>query len=134
MTVLIDTSVWIEYFQKKPLIDPAHVDLLIEERRVATCLPFKAEVLSGEMSAPIRSVVLAAFEAMTFIDPDWNAHETWGGVTDLAAGARRKKWGIPGLVDRMILLAAKRSAAQLWTLDKKLKKFSDLAEVKLFFP
>ena len=132
MIVLVDTSVWVEYFQKKPLIDPAHVDLLIEERRVATCLPIKAEILSGEMSAQAKSVVLAAFDAMTFIDSDWDSHETWEEITDLATETRRKKRGVPGMIDRMILLAAKRSAAQLWTLDKKLQKLADLSGVNLF--
>ena len=43
-------------------------------------------------------------------------------VVDLALLGRKRGVGIPGLVDRMILLAARHSEAQLWTLDRKLKK------------
>lgn len=131
MMTLVDTSVWIEFFKPRPVVDLNPLELLIEERNVVTCRPVKAEVLSGEMSVSTREVITGALESMIPVDPDWNAPATWKNIVALAAKARQKEIGVPGLVDRMILMAALESGATLWTLDKKLKRFALIFGVTL---
>ncbi|MBI2082888.1 MAG: PIN domain-containing protein [Deltaproteobacteria bacterium] len=130
--ILIDTSIWIEYFQKKPTVDVSAVDLLIEERSAATCLPIKAEVLSGEMTTQTRSVVTLALNALESIDPNWNSDDIWNQITQLSIESRKRKIGLPGIVDRMILISAKLANAQIWTLDKKMKQLAPIVPVTLF--
>ncbi|MBI2982172.1 MAG: PIN domain-containing protein [Deltaproteobacteria bacterium] len=132
MSVLVDTSVWIEFFRPKPPIDISPLDLLIREREVTTCRPIIAEVLSGKMSSGTRSTVSRALNALTLVDLDWNIGSSWEKVIDLASLAHQKGIGIPGLVDRMILVSAQESGNQLWTLEAKLQKLAGLAGVGLF--
>lgn len=132
MMVLVDSSVWIEFFQKSPAISTTDLELLIEERKVVTCLPVMAEVLSGKMSSKVRQTVRHAFEAMTFVDLNWNAAETWHQLVDYCLKARRREMGIPGMVDRMIFAACQESGAQLWTLDKNLQRLALIMDQNLF--
>lgn len=130
--VLVDTSVWIEFFHRKSQIDHAKIEELMGERRVVTCRPILAEILSGQMSMEIRRTISLAFSSMTYVDPDWNLSENWHRIAELSLEARKMGLGVPGIVDRMILLSVRESGAMLWTLDKKLQKlakpllFSDL--------
>ncbi|MBI5299568.1 MAG: PIN domain-containing protein [Deltaproteobacteria bacterium] len=132
MIVLVDTSVWIEFFKKSSFAESAQLEMLIEERRVATCLPIRAEVLSGQMSSQNRLVVSQAFQSMHQLNPDWNKQETWEKIIEFAHLAWRNGFGIPGITDRMIALASKETGAALWTLDKKLKKLAETAGITNF--
>jgi len=129
--LLVDTSIWIEFFKSKPSLDLHPLELAIEERRVATCLPILAEVLSGGISSKMKPVLLDTFEAMIQIDLDWNSKTVWQEIVSLALKARIKGLGIPGLIDRMILLAAKESHSTLWTLDQKLKRLALLEKLEM---
>ena len=124
MTVLVDTSVWIEFFSPRPVIETAGLELLIGEKRVVTCLPVRAELLSGKIRGEKRHVVVRALDSMVYVDPDWGKKETWDELSGLSDLARCEKVGLPGLVDRMIVLAAKKSGSLLWTLDRKLRVFA----------
>ena len=134
MSVLVDTSVWIEFFSKRPAIDLKPLGLLISEHQVVTCLPVQAEILSGEMTGAVRVLVSHAFDGMIFVDADWNLREVWNKVAGLAAACRKERLGLPGIVDRMILLSAQESGSQLWTLDRGLTGLAQVSEVPLFNP
>ncbi|OGQ21578.1 MAG: hypothetical protein A3I05_03500 [Deltaproteobacteria bacterium RIFCSPLOWO2_02_FULL_44_10] len=132
MNVLVDSSLWIEFFQKKPRIDLTSLELLLEERRVVTCLPIQAEILSGKMDHLTAQKVKAAFEVMIHVDPDWNSPIIWKEIATLAHLTKKKGQKMPGLVDRMILIAAKTSGSLLWSMDKHMNQLAVLAEVQLF--
>lgn len=134
MKVLVDSSVWIEFFRLKTPIPMAPLEFLIQERRVATCLPIKAEVLSGKMASPLRDLVEKAFDAMDFIDLDWNSKDTWNGLVELALRAQKKRVALPGTIDRMILACCLKSKLALWTLDRKLRKLAKAFGQSLFQP
>lgn len=134
MKVLVDSSVWIEFFQPKTLHSLQPLESLIQERQVATCLPVKSEVLSGRMSADVRQLVENAFDAMDFIDLDWSSKDTWNEIVNLSLMGRKKQASIPGIVDRMILACCLRSTVALWTLDLKLQKLAKVLHQPLFHP
>ena len=131
MNVLVDTSVWIEFFNPKPRFETARLELLIEENLCVTCLPVRAEVLSGKMAPKNRSIILRAFDSLAYADPEWKLKETWDNVADIALRARREKSTLPGLVDRMILLTAQKSGVALWTFDLKLRKLAVILGIPL---
>ena len=130
--ILVDTSVWIEFFRPHPSkLNSLLLENLIEEGEVVTCFPIWAEVLSGEMTFKTRQTVSDAFKSMIFIDVDLNSPQTWEELIELAHFAKEYKLGIPGLIDRIILLASKKSTSQLWSLDKKLNHLAKALSVDL---
>lgn len=134
MIVLVDTSVWIEFFRRRPSVDIAPLELLIEERRVATCLPIRTEVLSGQMDSKTKNVIEGALDAMISVDPDWNAKSIWDQIAGLAVLARKKIRKLPGIVDRAILLAARESGCQIWSLDRRLMQLAEIMEIPEYEP
>ncbi|OGQ05437.1 MAG: hypothetical protein A2W61_05765 [Deltaproteobacteria bacterium RIFCSPLOWO2_01_44_7] len=132
--VLLDTFVWIEFFKNRPSIPLEPLELLLEERKIAICHPIRAEILSGRMTPKTQNIIVRAMEAISFVDLDWNSQKTWDQIADLAQTAERHKIVIPSVVDRMILLSAKESGCQLWTLDKKLNKLATIVGVPLYNP
>ena len=130
--ILVDTSVWIEFFRPHPSkLNSLLLENLIEEGEVVTCFPIWAEVLSGKMTLKTRQTVSDAFKSMIFIDVDLNSPQTWEELIELAHFAKKYKLGIPGLIDRIILLASKKSTSQLWSLDKKLNHLAKALSVDL---
>ena len=132
MMVLVDSSVWIEFFNPTPSISLSPLELLIQERQVATCLPIRAEVLSGNISPANFRILTLAFDAMDFVDLDWNSPYPWNLIVHMSQAARRKKAGMPGIIDRMILACCQEKKIPLWTLDKKLRKFALALKLSLF--
>lgn len=132
MMVLIDTSIWIEFFTYKPVIDPREVECLIEEGRATTCLPIIAEVLSGGMTAAARATISRGLHALPTIDPDWNDEKSWDAIVGFAISARRRQYKMPGIVDRMILITAMQAQARLWTLDQPLRRLARALHVGTF--
>ncbi len=135
MKVLVDTSVWIEFFRARPQLPRDSLDfldLLIADDRAVTILPIQAEVLSGRVSTKREREIREAFGALEHVDLDWNASSTWDDVVALARVAQKSSHSIPGIVDRMILLSAQRSESSLWTLDQSLIRLAPEVGVRLF--
>jgi predicted nucleic acid-binding protein len=122
--VLVDTSVWIEYFKTNPRIQLLDLDVLIMERRVAICRPVYSEVCSGQMNSTTSSLVHSAFLSMPAVDVDWNDFAFWTQLADWAQAAYKNRIPACGLVDRMIVFCAKTAEIPLWTLDSKLAKLA----------
>lgn len=124
MIVLVDTSVWAEYFRRRSRLSAeqlTQLDELIGDDRVVIVHPIRAEILSGQVKKTREAEVRAALSALTSIDLDWNDADTWDEVARCAQEARQA--GIPsaGLVDRMIVLAAEHAGATIWSLDEPLR-------------
>lgn len=136
--ILIDTSVWIEYFSLKSRLSPSTLEKLsnaIIEDEIVIVDPIRAELLSGQIRASKRAELEALFSALKKIDLDWNSKENWDQVIALAGVAMTNRIPVPGLVDRMILLSAQKAGAVLYTLDKgllKLSKYVDLPSLDFF--
>jgi predicted nucleic acid-binding protein len=135
MSVLVDTSVWVEYFRKRPRLARQQLDRLddlICEDLVAIVQPVQAEVLSGRIKKEREPEIRAAFGALRSLDLDWNAPATWDAVARCAVHAREAGVPCAGLVDRMVLLAAEHGGAALWTLDGPLLKLAQSRNAALF--
>lgn len=127
MKTLVDTSVWIEFFNPKPRISKDEIDqlaTLIREAEITIIEPIRAEILSGSISPSTRNEVNRYFDALDYVDLNWSAKETWNKIIDLSLDARAKRLPVPGVVDRMILLSARHSNLEIWSLDQSLLKLA----------
>jgi len=125
--VLVDTGVWVEYFRRRPRLAGAALDQLEELLRddlAAVILPIRAELLSGRLKREHTADVRAALAGLRHLDLDWNAADTWEALARMAQDARSAGAPTAGLVDRMVLLAAERAGAALWTLDTSLTQLA----------
>lgn len=125
MRVLVDTSVWAEYFRRKSRLPRAALEALSELIAADLLLiaqPIRAEVLSGHIKKGREQEVRLALESIEPADLDWSAAETWNGIVACAQACRERKLPVLGIVDRMILLAGEAASAKLWTLDQALEK------------
>lgn len=132
--MLVDTSMWVEFFSLRPRASAASIAQLradILEDRAVIVEPIRAELLSGHIRQAQRTTIVRALAAMRSIDLDWNAREHWNEIIALATTATKHRLAIPGVVDRMILLAAQKAGATICTLDKSLTALASVVGVAL---
>ena len=132
MKVLVDTSVWIEFFKKKSVFSIEGLELLLEEGYVVTCLPVRSELLSGDINSNNLKIVKEAIDSLPFVDLDWANQGSWDLLVSFAKQAKEAKVACPGLIDRMILASALKSGVALWTFDQKLQKMARLFKITLY--
>jgi predicted nucleic acid-binding protein len=135
MNVLVDTSIWIEFFHPRPTLSDdsfKSLSLLLEDDRAVTIYPIRVELLSGRLETGKKKQIRQAVEVMSHIDPDWNERGVWIRIEEMAEIANRKSLSIPGIVDRMILASAETAGASLWTLDRPLANLASLLKIPLF--
>lgn len=133
--VLIDTSVWIEFFSKKPTISSdsiASLKELISNGDVVLIEPIRAELLSGHIVPNLRHDVVLALDVLDMIDLDWNSRNTWNDIISLSEIAKNNKLPIPGIIDRMILIATLNASVQIASLDQKLLALARKANIKIW--
>ncbi len=113
--ILIDTSVWIEFFRAR---DPYHSRTaeLLEEGQVLGLTWVFGELLQGAKTNRERTLIVEIWDHVPKVEE---------AQCFILAGleSSRNRWldkGI-GLIDAAIIMAARSARAQIWTLDKKLK-------------
>ena len=112
--VIIDTSIWIEFFKTStPYFES--VDELLDRNEVIGLSFIFGELLQGVKNQRERRLITDFWTALPKID------ET-GLFIRAGIESGRHKWvdkGV-GLIDSALLIASIESNAFLWTLDKKL--------------
>lgn len=115
--ILVDTSVWIEFFrQKNSAIDKILRGLLEEGEGVALSAVF-GELLQGAKNEREEKAILEFWESLPKIEEDGLFIE----AGKLSRELQLMVHGV-GLVDSYILAACRRSKLTLWSLDKKLNR------------
>ena len=117
MSIILDTSVWIEYFKG----NEEYFDIcqqLLEKSEISTIEIIFAELLQGALNKREVEIIKAYYELIPKIE-----------IADLfiTAGEFSKEEkliskGI-GLIDSCIITATIKSNSKLWTLDKKIKAY-----------
>jgi hypothetical protein len=118
VTVLPDTSIWVEWLRKRGSED---LDRLLAERSVVACGPVAAELLSG--TAPERQEELwVLLTSLRWAELDAYA---WRETGIVAGGLRRTGRSLP-LTDVAIAVCAVRARATLWTRDDDFERIAEV--------
>jgi predicted nucleic acid-binding protein len=110
--VLIDSSVWIEFFRKN---EPYHgiVGRLMDDEQVVCCGIILAELIQGAKSDKELGVLESFPQVFTFLP---ETPELWAAAGKLSYTLRRKGITV-GLSDCFIAVAAASAKVQVATLD-----------------
>jgi predicted nucleic acid-binding protein len=125
--VLVDTSVWIEFFRKN---DPYYdiVNRMIDHEEICLTGVIIAELMQGAKSEKELAVLLNFPQVFDFIP---ETCQLWVEAGRLAFNLRRKGLTI-GLSDCYIAVAAASAHAQVATLDGHFAALSKQAKITLF--
>jgi hypothetical protein len=118
--ILIDTSVWVEFFKANPPFTE-EIEELLENKQVLSFEPVFAELLFGSRNDRERSQIISYWQILPRIAFD---HVF---LLDSAGYASKNNFlnlGI-GLIDSTLINATITNKCQIWTLDKKLLRNLD---------
>ena len=128
MTVLADTSVWVDYLRRGRRSQAARLDDLLVAGEVVVCGPVVAEVLAGAKS-PDRSTLWLLLAGLPWANL---GPVQWHSVGD-AAGRLRERGETTALTDIEIAVAAVDSSSQLWTRDEDFQRIRGVLPALRFF-
>jgi len=118
-SIVLDTSVWIEYFRANPVYFDTCQELL-ESGSVTTLDVIFAELMQGAKGKREIQLINGYYESIPKLDRSQLIYEA--GIFSQNEGLINK--GI-GLIDSIIIYATLTNNLQLWTLDKKIIKYLD---------
>jgi predicted nucleic acid-binding protein len=124
--LLVDSSVWIDFFRGAPDV-VRRLDTALEQDRVAVCGPIVAEVLSGTKARADFARVKAAFEGLDLL-PD--PAEAWPRVGE-ARFALARRGTQAALIDILIALTAAEASHSLLTRDSDFRRIAAVVPVEL---
>ena len=113
--ILVDTSVWIDFFRKSDSEINERLSGLLEDGEVIAISAIFGELLQGAKNEAEEKTILEFWDSL----PKMEEEDLF-----IDAGKLSREFKLPskgvGLVDSYILSACKREKLTLWTLDKKL--------------
>ncbi|MBC8345233.1 MAG: PIN domain-containing protein [Candidatus Marinimicrobia bacterium] len=112
--IVVDTSVWIEFFKNHSSIFPK-LKVHLERGEVIAAEPVFGELMQGVKNKRERTIISNYWHHLPKFSMDgifFKAGEISGNNKWIAKGV--------GLIDSAILIYAKDRGCQVWTLDKKL--------------
>lgn len=125
--VLVDTSVWIEFFDRNPPSLRGDLETLLRQGEVATAGLVLAELRRGCRSTPQVRMLLQAMEPLIYLEAD---RDSWLRAGQLAAECSARGFQV-GLADSLLAALAMRESASIFTLDRD---FERIPRLQLFRP
>ncbi len=124
--VLVDTSVWIEFFRKK---EPyySRVLKLIDEDRICCLGMVLAELIQGAKSSKEIKVLKDFTLVFSFLE---ESRQTWEKAGELSFSLRKSGQQV-GLSDCYIAVAAHNEKAGILTMDNHFKAITKCLEIIL---
>ena len=124
--IVADTSVWIEYFRRREPCFTHMAELMTQTRVLASEAVF-GELLQGARDERERGLILEHWNHL----PKWDES---GILIKAGLDAGRQKWPTVGLgiIDSVIVLLARETHSQIWTLDKKILAILGAGEIYRF--
>ncbi len=114
--IIIDTSIWVEFFKnRQPFYNK--ITTLLEENHIYALECIFAELMQGALNIRERNIIYGYW--LNLPKPEAENLFIKAGIE-----SGKNKWiskGI-GLIDSVIILSARETSSRIWTLDKKLKK------------
>ena len=121
MTVLPDTSIWVDYLRKGEAGTAWALDELLRTRAVVICGPVVAELLSGARRND-RPDLWALFQGLPWAPLERNE---WRRVGEVAA-ALHEHGMTAALTDVEIAVSAVSAGAALWTRDSDFERIGQV--------
>lgn len=112
MTVLPDSSIWVDYFRGPKSGVDVEMERLLDSGNVVVCGPVLAEILAGTDPGQ-RDDLWLALGSLPWAELN---HAAWRVAGEIANDLRRGGRSLP-LTDVVIASAAVASGAELWTHD-----------------
>jgi predicted nucleic acid-binding protein len=125
--ILIDTSVWIEYFRNQSPVFVAFVAELVKTREIYVPRIILAELMQGAKSEKELTVIAEFMDAFIIID---QTEQTWINAGRLSHELKRKGKNI-NLTDCYIAVIAQENNCAILTLDRHFKDIRQYAGIKL---
>ncbi|MHB8880530.1 MAG: type II toxin-antitoxin system VapC family toxin [Thermodesulfovibrionales bacterium] len=126
--VLIDTSVWIDYFKGNNVRLHEKTDEVLTYSDVYVPKVVIAELLQGARSEKEISVIESFVEAFTIID---QAEDTWVKAGKLSFSMKRKGVSI-NLVDCYIAVLTAEHNCAIFTLDEHFRSIKKFIKIELY--
>ena len=127
--IVVDTSVWVDYFRARSNATVAEVQALLDQDEVVLVAPVRIELLSGA-----RRADLARLKRVLSALPLWlPAADTWMTMASGAekAAARGQRFGV---ADLLVAAMAKEHGARVWSLDADFTRMRTLGLIELYVP
>jgi len=125
--VLIDTSVWIDYFKNKNLSLSRRVDDILSTADVYVPRIVIAELIQGAKSDKEISVIEEFIGAFNIIDQQ---QDTWIRAGKLSNSLKKKGISV-NLTDCYIALIASENYCRIFTLDEHFKNIKKILSIDL---
>ena len=122
--ILIDTSVWIEFFRQHEPVS-SQVSTLLAEQKVITVEPVFSELMFGVIKAQDKSIITTFWQILPKIE---FVAETMFEASSFAFQNNSQEFKI-GLIDAIIIRSAQKSGHLLWTLDERIISIMDNSQL-----
>jgi predicted nucleic acid-binding protein len=125
--VLIDTCVWVPYFNRPQSVETKAVNALLDEDRAALIGPILAEVLQGFRRDDRADWVASSLRGLHYVQLQW---DDWRSAARLGRRLKSNGHRLP-LTDLSIAAIAIRTGSAVFTTDPH---FDVVAGLKRFTP
>jgi predicted nucleic acid-binding protein len=124
--VLVDTSVWVDFFRGVESPSAASLDRLLEEKQVVLCGTVELELLQGAKQAE-KAILQELLTALPYVETERVDFQMAG---ELLSGLRSKGIQIPA-TDGLIASLCARHHFTLLTLDKHFDHCHNVKKLKV---
>jgi predicted nucleic acid-binding protein len=128
--ILIDTSVWIQYFKNESASFSGKVDDILSKQDICVPKIVIAELIQGSRSEREVSVIEDFVNAFDIID---QKEDTWVKAGKLSF-TLRKKGKTVNLTDCYIAVTAQEHGCQIFSLDEHFKDIRKALNIQLMIP
>jgi predicted nucleic acid-binding protein len=129
VSVLVDTSIWVEYLRGREPV-ASQLERLVREGEAALCGPVFAELLAG-VRTDADAEALRDLMGLRFVDV---TRPAWKRCGDVARALRGLGERVP-LLDVLIGVACAQARISLWTRDQHFAKLRGaIPELELYVP
>ncbi len=125
--ILIDTSIWIDYFQNRSSLISEKVDKILSNNEVYVPKIVIAELIQGAKSEKEISIIEDFLDAFHIVD---QKKDTWLKSGRLSYGLKKKGKTIH-ILDCYIAAIAQEHECKIFSLNRHFKEIQSIADISL---
>ncbi len=120
--VIVDTSVWIAFFNRQASSEKFEVDSLLDEDEVVVIGPILSELIQGVRSEKEKKLIIDGLDALPYVE---TTKTTWELMGEIGLGLRRKGLTV-ATADLIIAALAQEHEFSVYSLDADFKRIPRL--------